>query len=276
MTKKNPDPEHSARAKAVHAARRQREAENAEKARKYDELMAQQRPQITSGGTNTANSAGVIVTDVTMMPIEDVTVSAPAPGRQPTESAYGGPQAEKVAEAQDDVHATPEVLPIVEVPLGTVASRQPSDKPEDIKEAENIAALAQAQLANREALNPFPEVPSDKEGDVVIHFVKDGFTALGKTFEEGETLALKRGSELWNQTLDRNGRSWTSETEAEQRERREDVYFRPGPHPREGSSAVSYAEEQAAIMSSDPDDLLRLKKRQARAAKPSRPAVSRV
>jgi hypothetical protein len=259
MAKKNenPDPERSARAKAAHAAKRaQREQEQRERdvedARKYRELMeAQKTPDVQ---------------------VQDVTIQPQSAGRVPTENVYGGPQAEVVEEAQEERYATPAVVPIVEVPFGTPnPSRTPSSKSDEVKAAEDLLAREQARLANIEANSPEREVRSDPQGDVTVHFVEDGFTALGKVWEKGKTLTLARGSDDWNETLDKKGRSWTEESADEQLDRRGKVYFLPGPANKTAVGVVTDEEEQRAIMSSDPDDLLRLKKRAARQAKPRMP-----
>jgi hypothetical protein len=69
----------------------------------------------------------------------------------------------------------------------------------------------------------------EPERYVTIHVVEDGLTVLGEVLPRGFELRLDRESSGWQATVDRNGKSWVDETEAEQKRRRGKVYFRFGP-----------------------------------------------
>jgi len=64
---------------------------------------------------------------------------------------------------------------------------------------------------------------------VRIHFIEDGFTALGRIWLRGMELTLRRDSPGWQMTVDRQGRSWMDLTEDLQRQRYGKVHFRTGP-----------------------------------------------
>ena len=79
-----------------------------------------------------------------------------------------------------------------------------------------------------------PSNPADgmeaKEA-VTIHFVADGFTALGRSWYQGMELTLELESPGWHATFDSEGNTWLNLTEAEQHRRYGKVFFRPGPWP---------------------------------------------
>jgi hypothetical protein len=56
---------------------------------------------------------------------------------------------------------------------------------------------------------PEPSNLSEVEpGNIVIHFLQDGFTAFGTTWLRGQVLEVKIGSAEYNSTLDREGDTW--------------------------------------------------------------------
>lgn len=120
---------------------------------------------------------------------------------------------------------TPENAP--EVPTDPAPQGETQEQKE-IRELREIVKALQAQQAA--AAVEDSGVHDDKEGDtVVIHFVEDGVTAQGQVWYTGQELEFVVGGDRWQDTLDRNGNSWVSQTEDEQIERRGKVYFRRGP-----------------------------------------------
>lgn len=109
---------------------------------------------------------------------------------------------------------------------------------------------------------------STEVGEVlVLHFLTDGFTAMGKTWYRGEELSIRRGSEEWKSTQDRNGRTWLEFDEEEQVKLYGVVHFRAGAWP--GKPLMSEEEYRTAISESDQEAIRRYEKQQARTARPS-------
>jgi hypothetical protein len=75
-------------------------------------------------------------------------------------------------------------------------------------------------------------VPPDKDGEnILIHFIADGLTALGKTWYCGQMLEITVGSQAYQDTCDRTGFSWLSvrDDDFAQMDRWGKVYFHSGP-----------------------------------------------
>lgn len=79
---------------------------------------------------------------------------------------------------------------------------------------ERVRALAANSLAG-DGVEITEGDPNDPES-VMINFVDDGLTLLGRTWTRGEELAVKKGSDEWKQTLDGRGRSILEYSEKEQ------------------------------------------------------------
>ncbi len=76
--------------------------------------------------------------------------------------------------------------------------------------------------------------PADATGDnILLHFLEDGFTTLGKVWYRGQELEFTRGSAAFLDTFDRNGRTWLDlvDNEFAQVEKYGKVMFRRGPWP---------------------------------------------
>lgn len=92
-----------------------------------------------------------------------------------------------------------------------------------------------AQLAGKKDVEPVIEpvsVPGD-DGNIVIHFLEDGFSALGNVWYRGQELEFEPGGKAHKDTFDRFGRSWLDlrNNEFAQVERWGKVMFRNGPWP---------------------------------------------
>lgn len=78
---------------------------------------------------------------------------------------------------------------------------------------------------------------------IVIHFLEDGFTALGNVWYRGQELEFAPGCQAYRDTLDRNGRTWLDlrGDEMAQIDRWGKVMFRVGPWPGKPLTAVAEA-----------------------------------
>lgn len=129
-----------------------------------------------------------------------------------------------------------------------------------IRELEEKAKAAQAYV-------PVDKY-DDKEGDtVLIHFVEDGLTAQGQLWYRGQEIEVTVGDKSWNDSLDRNGKSWMALTENEQIDRYGSVKFRRGPWPgkksyREGE----WTDPKSAPPESELEKADRLERERRRAA----------
>lgn len=80
-----------------------------------------------------------------------------------------------------------------------------------------------------------------QEGDkILIHFLKDGLSALGNMWHRGQELEFTVGSRAYLNTKDKFGRSWLDlvDNEGEQMAKFGEVMFRRGPWPGKPMSAV--------------------------------------
>lgn len=69
--------------------------------------------------------------------------------------------------------------------------------------------------------------------NILIHFLEDGFTALGRVWYRGQELEFETGGQPYRDTFDRNGSTWLSLVDDEfgQVEKYGKVMFRRGPWP---------------------------------------------
>lgn len=58
-----------------------------------------------------------------------------------------------------------------------------------------------------------------------VIFQSTGFTALGKVWEQGESVVIADPSDAWTSTLDEHGKSWTQLDESEQESRYKRLMF---------------------------------------------------
>ena len=84
------------------------------------------------------------------------------------------------------------------------------------------------------------------EETILIHFVEDGLTALGRVWYTGQELEFAIGGKAYEQTKNRFGVSWVEQSENDQIEKRGKVYFRRGAWPGKqyDNSAASAAERK--------------------------------
>lgn len=121
----------------------------------------------------------------------------------------------------------------LQLPVGStmtaVADRATELSPEQqrIRELENSLALERGRKDPEQEL----EAPPENGQSILIHFVGDGFTALGRVWYRGQELEFDPASQAYRDTHDRYGWTWLSlrDNPAAQEERYGEVKFRSGP-----------------------------------------------
>jgi hypothetical protein len=108
----------------------------------------------------------------------------------------------------------------------------------DEERAERQAQHAAAVRAGREMPDAGYLVPTGQRESVLIHFIDDGFYALGAVWYRGQELEVEVGDARWPEA-----RSWILLDDGGQMERFEKVFFRPGPWP----GRKSYADPAASF-----------------------------
>lgn len=99
---------------------------------------------------------------------------------------------------------------------------------------------------------------------VIIHFLKDGFTAGGQLWYVGQEFRVRLGSPEHEAQKDRNGNCWFEMSELDQIARYGEVYFKPGPWP--GLPWDDLAKYMEGVDPNDFDAVARVQKRVAREA----------
>ncbi len=119
--------------------------------------------------------------------------------------------------------------------------RQLSPEQRRIRDLENQLAV---ERGAKDPEQEFEEPSAPGEDTIVIHFVADGFTALGQVWYRGQELEFTRDSRAYNDTCDRLGRSWLDlrADPAAQEARYGEEKFRPGPWP--GKDMVAAADSR--------------------------------
>ncbi len=127
------------------------------------------------------------------------------------------------------------------------------------------------------------ETPASANGDtIVIHFLEDGATALGKLFYRGDELEFVVGSQAHRDTFDRNGKSWLDLRfdEFAQAERFGGrIMFRNGPWPGKTYADGRYENLRSAtdpnsvVRPPTPEELDAAERARKRRAAPRLPAI---
>lgn len=120
-------------------------------------------------------------------------------------------------------------FPVVEPGARPVPESQLSPEQRRIRELEDRLA----QEMGRKDPDPELEVAPADGSNILIHFLEDGFTALGTVWYRGQELEVAPGSPAYRDTCDRRGRSWLElrNDEFGQVEKYGKVMFRSGPWP---------------------------------------------
>ncbi len=225
-----------------------------------------------SGQRRTRSQAaepGIVETDAPVA-VHDPQVGDDAPAEVPVEPT-------PVPAPGDDL--TPEPVPDLTPVTPVTPVPTPVPTPEQIEIKRLRDRLAQSE--GRKEHEPEIEDISASDENIVIHFLEDGLTALGKVWYRGDELEFAPNSQAYKDTCDRNGRSWLSlrSDEFGQVDRWGKVMFRNGPWP-----GKTYADGKFEAMRSDRDpnvsikppseeELAAAEKARARRAAPKLPAT---
>ena len=108
------------------------------------------------------------------------------------------------------------------------------------KEEKETALKSQADVLNATVIPDDDDEPEAAKVNTVaseasvgklhhIHFVEDGFTAMGEVYYRGQELTVVEGSSEWEQCSDKKGKSWLNYTRRDQLLTYGKVFFEPGP-----------------------------------------------
>jgi len=129
-------------------------------------------------------------------------------------------------------------------------------------EQQEIKALRDqiARLSGSKDVEPVVEEvqePGDQR-NILIHFLGDGLTALGRIWYRGDELEFEVGSQAYRDTFDRRGKTWLDlrDNDFAQVERFGTVMFRSGPWPGKSYSDGNF-------------EILRVERGEGRIAPPS-------
>lgn len=121
-----------------------------------------------------------------------------------------------------------------------------------IRELENMLALERGKK-DVEPEFEAPAVPGNPD-NILIHFLEDGFTALGQVWFRGQELEFEPNSAAYRDTCDRNGWSWLElrNDEFAQADRWGRIMFRNGPWPGKPYQAAAKLTWKAGNTSVEP------------------------
>lgn len=129
--------------------------------------------------------------------------------------------------------ADPEPLAVPAEPVLTAEQR----------EIKNLRDQLAKMSGKKDVLPTVDELsrPGD-DGNILIHFLEDGFSALGKVWYRGQELEFEVGSQAYKDTFNRNGVSWLDfrHDEFGQVDRFGKIMFRSGPWPGKTYAAGTY------------------------------------
>lgn len=170
--------------------------------------------------------------------------------------------------------------PAKKAPVAPVSVPEPQDGP--TPEQARIAEL-EAKLAALEAkASASPELvqygdfedakselvePEDRADNILIHFVADGFTALGQVWYRGQEIEFTPGSGAYEDTKDRNGKSWLDlrDDEYAQIDRYGEQKFRSGPwRGKTYRAAAGTFEKREGVEGPGEEELLKAERAEAR------------
>lgn len=141
-----------------------------------------------------------------------------------------------------------DLLKVTEEDLTPIPEPEEDDFDED--EEQELIARLEALRAKRTPVSA--ETLSDDAEYITIHFLADGFTALGNTWYRGQELTFEVGSEAHKQTFDRNGDSWLDMRNNPQAQlaRYKDHKFAEGPWPFLPWGSILDASDEQAVKDS--------------------------
>lgn len=156
------------------------------------------------------------------------------PRQRPAEAVVAG-EPSLAAGAEHDTEQQPTPADVEAAPVDA-APAEPELTPQQLRIQELETQLA--MLAGKKDVEPEvePLALPGAEGNIVIHFLEDGFTALGNVWYRGQELEFEPGSQAYKDTFNRRGQSWLDlrNDEFAQVERWGRIVFRNGPWPGKG------------------------------------------
>ena len=180
------------------------------------------------------------------VPLDDITPPGPDPDLSDDEDFIADPA--DFADAES-VAVQPGAVDFV-----AAAPRPASELSADERRIRDL----EDQLAReRGRKDPDPELETptnpDAPGNILIHFVADGLTALGRVWYTGQELEFEPGSGAYRDTCDRYGQTWLDlrRDESAQIERYGAVMFREGPWPGKDYTAAMAFEKLKPLREGD-------------------------
>lgn len=168
------------------------------------------------------------------------------------------PQVVDVLAESAESAETPDDTPQVADPPPAPAQHRPVPESQLTPEQRRIRELEDQLAKERGRKDPDPELvePASPgaDGNIRIHFLEDGFTALGQVWYRGQEIEFEPGGRAYADTCDKFGRSWLEmrADEFAQVERFGKVMFREGPWPGKGYlDAAKAGFENLKVLSGD-------------------------
>lgn len=153
---------------------------------------------------------------------------------QPVSDEFGDESVPDDAPGPDPTSPTEPAQPTAPTPPSAPAPTIPAEPSAQellIKQLEDQLARARG----KQDLEPVYDTAADLgSGEtVVIHFLENGFTALGQIWYRGQEIEFVPGSRAYKDTFDRHGQSWLDlrHDEFRQVEKYGEIMFRSGPWP---------------------------------------------
>lgn len=149
-----------------------------------------------------------------------------------------------------------DVPPVEDVPLNDIDER-PIPESELTPEQRRIRDLENQLAVERGKKDPEVELEKPRKagapGNICIHFVEDGLSALGHIWVRGQELEFDPKGQAYKDTCDRNGNSWLDlvDDDSAQMERWGSVKFRRGPWPGKRLTDVKVQFEQLKSLTKD-------------------------
>jgi len=121
-----------------------------------------------------------------------------------------------------------------------------------IRDLENQLAL---ERGKRDVEPEYEPIEPNADGNIVIHIVGEGFTALGQQWYVGQELEFDPKGRAYKDTFDRRGQTWLrlATNEMAQVEKYGKVLFRAGPWPGKDYAAAAGSELQFPLKSMSAD-----------------------
>ncbi len=150
----------------------------------------------------------------------------------------------------------PQVNPLDLPPAASEAELTPEQQ-ESARLRHQLAVEMGKNIGTEKDKRPEELVPPDEDNpdNILLHFVEDGFTALGRVWYRGQEIEFTPGSQAFNDTKDRNGDTWVTYTDEDQYNHYGKLYFRRGPWPGKSLKDIKKSDYQKFAPGPDEDEL---------------------